>query len=64
MKEKSRTSLTKAAIDAPTAELRRETGHVPLADRLATIAGNLKAGSGEDGKQMSKEEIDQMWGHT
>ncbi|SFT99774.1 hypothetical protein [Mesorhizobium sp. YR577] len=64
MKEKFRTSQTEPAIATPTPEIECENGRLPLAERLATIAGNLKAGSGEGGRQMSKDEIDQMWGHT
>ncbi|NGN40307.1 hypothetical protein G6N74_04460 [Mesorhizobium sp. CGMCC 1.15528] len=51
MKKKFKTSLTEVAIDAPVPpELKRENGRLPLAERLATIAGNLKAGNGEGGK--------------
>jgi antitoxin VapB len=58
------TSLTDAVIEALEAELEREKAQQPLADRLCALAASLKAKAGEGGREMSKEEIDAMWGHS
>jgi antitoxin VapB len=57
-------SLTEAVIGALEAELKRENAQQPLADRLCALATNLKAKAGKEGHDMSKEEIDAMWGHS
>ena len=36
----------------------------PLAERLAEIVQELHTKAGGDGHDMSKEEIDEMWGHS
>ena len=59
--EKRKVSMTDAVIDALEAELRRESR--PLAERLATIAGELRSKAQPGGHDMTKEEIDAMWGH-
>jgi antitoxin VapB len=61
--EKRKVSMTEAVIDALEAELARETMRTPLAQRLAAIAGDLKAKAGEGGRPVEKDEIDAMWGH-
>ena len=62
--EKRKVSMTDAVIDALEAELRRESEGKPLAERLAAIAGELRAKARQGGHDMSKEEIDAMWGHS
>jgi antitoxin VapB len=62
--EKRKVSMTEAVIEALEAELRRESGRKPLAERLALIADDLKAKAGQGGQEMSKDEIDEMWGHS
>jgi antitoxin VapB len=62
--EKRKISMTDAVIDALEAELRRESESRPLAERLAAIAGELRARAKHGGHDMSKEEIDAMWGHS
>jgi antitoxin VapB len=62
--EKRKVSMTEAVIDALEARLQQESARTPLADRLAAIANELKAKSGEGGREMTKDEIDAMWGHT
>ncbi|WP_019173008.1 type II toxin-antitoxin system VapB family antitoxin [Pseudaminobacter salicylatoxidans] len=62
--EKRKVSMTEAVIEALEAELKRETARIPLAERLAILADGLKAKAGADGRNMSKEEIDSMWGHS
>jgi antitoxin VapB len=55
--------MTQAVIQALEAELQRETDKEPLAARIARIADELAAGAGPNGRTMSKDEIDAMWGH-
>ena len=62
--EKRKVSMTDAVIEALEAELRRESESQPLADRLATIADALRSRAQPGGHEMSKEEIDAMWGHS
>ena len=61
---KRKVSMTAAVIEALEAELARENARQPLAERLATIAKDLKAKAGEGGRDMTKKEIDAMWGHS
>jgi len=60
--EKRGTSLTDAVIAALEAQLQRE--QKPLAERLGTIAHNLRVKAGRGGREMTKDEIDEMWGHA
>lgn len=62
--EKRNVSMTEAVIEALEAELKRESQRMPLAERLAVLADGLKAKAGHGGRGMSKEEIDEMWGHS
>lgn len=61
---KRKVSMTAAVIGALEAELERENTRQPLAERLAAIANELKAKAGVGGREMSKKEIDAMWGHS
>ncbi|ESY66229.1 type II toxin-antitoxin system VapB family antitoxin [Mesorhizobium opportunistum] len=56
-------SMTEAVIEALESELKRESGQVSLAERLDAIAKGLKAKAGQGGRPVSKDEIDDMWGH-
>ncbi|MGO4122752.1 type II toxin-antitoxin system VapB family antitoxin [Inquilinus sp. YAF38] len=56
-------TMTEAVIQALEAELRREAEKEPLADRIARIAAIAAAESGPGGRAMTKDEIDEMWGH-
>ena len=56
--------MTDAVIDALEAELRRESNGIPLAERLAGIARHLRSSAKPGGRDMSKDEIDAMWGHS
>lgn len=62
--EKRKVSMTEAVIEALEAELKRESSRKPLAERLAVFAEDLKARAGQGGREMSKQEIDAMWGHS
>lgn len=61
---KRKISMTEAVIEALESELKREGGRIPLADRLAAIASDLKARAGQGGRPVAKDEIDDMWGHS
>lgn len=56
------TSMTEAVITALENVVKRERDMAPLADRYASIAGDLAAKAGPDRREMSKDEIDEMWG--
>ena len=62
--EKRRVSLTEAVIDALEAQLEAEQSRIPLADRLKDIAGRLRAKGDGGGHEVTKDEIDEMWGHS
>lgn len=62
--EKRRVTMTAAVIQALEEELRREKAKGKLADRVALIAAGLKAQAGPRGRPMTKDEIDDMWGHS
>jgi antitoxin VapB len=59
-----RTSLTDAVITALEAELSRTGSQAPLAERLEAIADALRAKSRGTGREMTKDEVDAMWGHS
>lgn len=56
-------SMTEAVIDALESELKRESERQPLSTRLRALAVELEAKAGK-GREMSKDEIDRMWGHS
>ena len=56
-------SMTEAVVDALEAEYRRVSAQQPLAARLNTIADELAALAKPGGREMTKDEIDAMWGH-
>ena len=55
--------MTEAVIGALEAELERERRSVPLADRLSHLADELASRSRGPGRDMTKDEVDRMWGH-
>jgi antitoxin VapB len=61
---KRKVSMTEAVIEALEAQLQQESARQPLAERLAAIAADLRAKSGSGGRDMTKEEVDAMWGHS
>ena len=61
--EKRHVSLTEAVIEALEAQLKTENSRVPLATRLKEISGRLKTKGAPGGHEMTKDEIDDMWGH-
>jgi len=62
--EKRKVTMTDAVIDALEAELRRENDGIPLYERLAGIAKDLRLKAKSGGHDMGKDEIDAMWGHS
>lgn len=61
--EKRGTSMTEAVVTALENELRREESEPSLATRLDELAQKLKDMSPGGGRHMTKDEIDEMWGH-
>lgn len=57
------TNKTEAVIAALEAALEAERRKTPLTERLAAIADRAAALSRPGGRNMSKDEIDRMWGH-
>ena len=55
--------MTEAVIQALEGELRREAEKEPLAVRIARIAAIAAEEAGPGGRVMTKDEIDEMWGH-
>lgn len=56
------TTMTQAIISALEAEIAREQETKPLAQQLLDIAAELRAGAGPNGRRMTKNEIDALWG--
>jgi antitoxin VapB len=57
-----KTNMTEAIAHALRTELERERDKRPLADRLAELAAELKAEAGPNPREVTKEDIDAMWG--
>jgi len=56
-------SMTEAVVEALEAEYRRVSAQQSLADRLGAIADELVVLAKPAGRDMTKDEIDAMWGH-
>ena len=57
-----KTNMTEAIAHALREELRRERHKLPLAERLKALAEELKAEAGPNGREVTKDEIDALWG--
>ncbi len=57
-------SMTEVVIQALEAEYRRVAAQQPLAARLDALADELAAIAKPGGRDMTKNEIDAMWGHS
>jgi antitoxin VapB len=57
-------SMTEAVVAALEAEYRRVSAQQPLAQRLGAIADELATLSQPGGRDMTKDEIDAMWGQN
>jgi len=60
--ERRHVFMTEAVVDALEAEYRRVSARQPLAARLNEIADELAALARPGGRDMTKDEIDAMWG--
>lgn len=60
---KRKTTITQVIVTALENELHREREAQPLRDRLDGIARQLRSERGSSGRDMTKDEIDDMWGH-
>jgi antitoxin VapB len=57
-----KTNMTEAIAHALRSELKRERDKPPLAERLEALAAELKAEAGPNPREVTKEDIDAMWG--
>lgn len=56
-------SMTEAVVEALEAEYRRVSARQTLAERLGAIADELADLAKPGGRDMTKNEIDALWGH-
>ncbi|MBU6418417.1 MAG: type II toxin-antitoxin system VapB family antitoxin [Proteobacteria bacterium] len=61
--ERRHISMTEAVVEALEAEYRRVAAERSLAERLGALADELAAMAKPGGRDMTQEEIDEMWGH-
>ena len=57
-----KTNMTEAIGHALRSELKRERDRRPLEERLEELADETLAMAGPNGRVLSKEEIDDLWG--
>jgi len=57
-----KTTMTEAIIVALENELKREHEKLPLPDRLARLADKARRLAGPDARDVTKDEIDEIWG--
>lgn len=55
--------MTEAIAHALRSELKGERDKRPLAERLEELARETRAMAGPNPRDMTKEEIDELWGH-
>jgi antitoxin VapB len=55
--------MTEAVVEALEAEYRRVSARQTLAERLGAIADELADLAKPGGRDMTKDEIDALWGH-
>ena len=55
--------MTEAVITALENEVKRERDTVRLADRFAAIADDLAAKAGPNPREVTKDDLDDLWGH-
>ena len=58
-----KTNMTEAIAHALRSELKREHDKRPLAERLEELAQETIAMAGPNPRDVTKEEIDELWGH-
>lgn len=57
-----KTNMTEAIAFALRNELKREREKRPLAERLGELAQQLKTEAGPNPREVTKEDVDAMWG--
>jgi antitoxin VapB len=57
-----KSTMTEAIVVALENELKREREKVPLPDRLAQLAEKARRLAGPQGREVPKDEIDEIWG--
>ena len=57
-----KTNMTEAIAHALRNELKRERDKRPLRERLEALAEELKAEAGPNPREVTKQDIDAMWG--
>ena len=57
-----KTNMTEAIAHALRSELKREREKRPLRERLAQLAARARAEAGPNPREVTKEDIDAMWG--
>jgi antitoxin VapB len=55
-------TMTEAVVDTLDFRLRKINEEIPLIERVKKIQADLRAMAGPNGRDMTKEEIDDMWG--
>lgn len=60
--KKRKSTMTNVIIEALENELRKERDKEPLVDRLAKLAEKATAMAGPKQSEITKEEIDALWG--
>ena len=58
-----KSNMTEAIVHALRSELKRERDKRPLAERLEELARETAAMAGPNPRDVTKEEIDELWGH-
>ena len=58
-----KTNMTQAIAYALRSELKRERDKRPLEERLEELAEQLQAEAGPNPREVTKDEIDELWGH-
>jgi antitoxin VapB len=61
--ELRKTNMTEAIAFALRNELKRERDKRPLEERLEELAEQLRAEAGPNPREVTKDEIDELWGH-
>jgi len=57
------TNMTEAIGHALRNELKRERDKRPLAERIEKLARRLESEAGPNPRDVTKEELDELWGH-
>lgn len=55
--------MTEAIAHALRSELKRERDKRPLEERLEELAQQLQAEAGPNAREVTKDEIDELWGY-